>query len=395
MTLEELGMNRFGYKTDPVSDSAEYMSEGIFNTVNVSEAQDRGFDTKDARQIVTGTVIVSSIFRTSDFTNRVELNGNDIFLYNNTYLDGAVLRGDSARLVFGRLDRPIIPGTTNQEGMFVMEERTSVNSDDDNVLSWYATAPASGHYNWMFIGRNGLASPDDQRNLGSIHFAVDEKFGQAPSFANGVFELEMSRESIFVGRGLVIGDARMISPPLTSGFSAYIAAEGGGVVGMGYHTSSSVVGLLIYILSINEVILGAHFIPDTDNVYDIGTLIKRIGSLYVNTIFASSVNTTNFNTNTFANSTKSTFNGSVVACPLPTVLNALEVIKKIPEPTKVGDRGHYGDGLYFDDLTFPEEVLWEIDGKKEIEHTHMIGLLMQAVRQLTKKVDDLELKLAQ
>ena len=108
------------------------------------------------------------------------------------------------------------------------------------------------------------------------------------------------------------------------------------------------------------------------------------GTLSANTVSTSS----------FSNSSKSTFNGSVVACPLPTVLNGLEIIRKIPEPTYVGDRGHYGDGLYFDDLTFPEEVLYEIDGVKEIEHTHMIGLLMQAVRELTQKVDILEAKCA-
>lgn len=90
---------------------------------------------------------------------------------------------------------------------------------------------------------------------------------------------------------------------------------------------------------------------------------------------------------------KATLHGSVIACPLPTIPNALEIIRKIPEPTTVGGRGHYGDGLYFDDETFPDEVLWEINGKKEIEHTKMIGLLMKAVKELTQKVDDLEKRL--
>lgn len=92
-------------------------------------------------------------------------------------------------------------------------------------------------------------------------------------------------------------------------------------------------------------------------------------------------------------SNKSTLYGSVVACPLPTVPNALDIIRKIPEPTTVGERGHYGDGLYFDDETFPDEVLWEVNGKKELEHTKMIGLLMKAVTELTQKVDDLEKRL--
>jgi hypothetical protein len=91
---------------------------------------------------------------------------------------------------------------------------------------------------------------------------------------------------------------------------------------------------------------------------------------------------------------KTTLYGNVIACPLPTVPNALDIIRKIPEPTYVGDRGHFGNRLYFDDETFPIEGLLEIEGKSEIEHTMMIGLLMKAVTELTKKVDDLEKEIA-
>jgi hypothetical protein len=91
---------------------------------------------------------------------------------------------------------------------------------------------------------------------------------------------------------------------------------------------------------------------------------------------------------------KSTLYGNVIACPLPTISNALDIIRKIPEPSYVGERGHFGNGLYFDDLTFPEEVLHDVDGKKEIEHTKMIGLLMKAVVELTEKVDKLEKEVA-
>lgn len=91
---------------------------------------------------------------------------------------------------------------------------------------------------------------------------------------------------------------------------------------------------------------------------------------------------------------KTVLNGSVVACPLPTVPDALEIIRKIPPPSFVGDRGHFGDKLYFDDLTFPKEVLHEVNGKQEIEHTMMIGLLMKAVVELTSKVDNLEKEIA-
>jgi hypothetical protein len=142
----------------------------------------------------------------------------------------------------------------------------------------------------------------------------------------------------------------------------------------------------IFVNSANTSV-STHFLPDTDNTYDLGQYYYQWRQMFVKGSVASGDTTTG----TFSNSTKSLFRGSITACPLPTILDSLEVIRRIPEPVQVGERGHYGDGLYFDDLTFPEEALWELDGKMEIEHTHMIGLLMQAVRQLTKKVDDLEL----
>lgn len=144
---------------------------------------------------------------------------------------------------------------------------------------------------------------------------------------------------------------------------------------------------------LGTVIVTGNLDPLTDNTYDLGNVAYKWKEGFFYQVSTDTLITDDVITDNFSNITKSIFNGSVVACPLPTVEKALDIIKKIPDPVKVGDRGHYGDKLYFDDLTFPEEVLWEIEGKKEIEHTHMIGLLMQAVRELTKKVESLESKL--
>lgn len=124
-----------------------------------------------------------------------------------------------------------------------------------------------------------------------------------------------------------------------------------------------------------------YFGPNSEEVFtpDLGTPTLPWGTVYAGQIGDGS--------------NKTTLYGSVIACPLPTVEEALPIIRKIPEPTEVGDRGHFGPGLYFDDLTFPDEVLWNNGDKKEIEHTKMIGLLMKAVVELTKKVDELERKL--
>lgn len=86
-----------------------------------------------------------------------------------------------------------------------------------------------------------------------------------------------------------------------------------------------------------------------------------------------------------------TFYGSVSACPLPTVSNALDIIAQIPEPTFVGERGHYGDRIYFDDVTFPSEILWtDSKGHTDIEHNHMLGLLLKAVIELKAEIDTLK-----
>lgn len=147
-------------------------------------------------------------------------------------------------------------------------------------------------------------------------------------------------------------------------------------------------GAGVYVDYSGVSIVNAGFFPSVNNNQDLGTSALRWINIWATgQISGGSL----VLTGTISNSTKSNFLGSVFACPLPTILDSLDVIRRIPEPVQVGERGHYGDGLYFDDLTFPEEALWELDGKMEIEHTHMIGLLMQAVRQLTKKVDDLEL----
>lgn len=154
-----------------------------------------------------------------------------------------------------------------------------------------------------------------------------------------------------------------------------------GVTNVGIATG----GIVRFFVGTTGITSALSILPTVNSTYDLGS-----ASFYWNNLYANSVVAVDVVTGGFSNAIKSTFNGSVVACPLPTILNALDVIKKIPDPTHVGDRGHYGNGLYFDDLTFPEEVLYEIDGTKEIEHTHMIGLLMQAVRELTSKVESLE-----
>lgn len=84
------------------------------------------------------------------------------------------------------------------------------------------------------------------------------------------------------------------------------------------------------------------------------------------------------------------FYGGVTACSLPTYNSALRVLKKIKKP-KIHD-GHFGKKQYFIEDEFPEEIKYlnKRTGKKIIETFHILGFVVQALRELTEKVEELE-----
>jgi len=87
------------------------------------------------------------------------------------------------------------------------------------------------------------------------------------------------------------------------------------------------------------------------------------------------------------------------SCALPTNNSAIDVLKKITDPKK--RKGEYGYRHYFEDNQFPDEMKMFATregektgkGKKEIEHVQSLGVVIQAVRELIKKVEFLETKL--
>jgi hypothetical protein len=104
------------------------------------------------------------------------------------------------------------------------------------------------------------------------------------------------------------------------------------------------------------------------------------------------------------------------ACPLPTPLSALDTIRRIKAPVDM--MGHFGRGRYFAVEDFPDEMKMDTfkiretvetveekgkqvkrlkrekiaTGKKDIEIIRTVGVLVQAVRELTAKVEALEAK---
>lgn len=403
MNLDQLGINRFLTKGNQVLDVEGAAAMALNSSPNTGGNfyDSQNFDTKDARQIQTGTVISNCFIRTTDLPARIELSGNDMRVFDDSTGGTSPVEGDTASINFIRSD--------DTSKFFTIEKRTSIVDDLGNVMNFFYSPPATGdHYNTVFFGRTGDKTTVDtaQRNTSGIFFAVNYESSEPADILNGVWYVEVSEDSVNPEQiSIVTGDSRIVSPAPVSantGYSTWISAGDGGAVSMAYKFSPTQQNHMWYIQDPTRIRMGASIVPDA-GTYDIGLIagtINRVQNIYFNGQVAGPdvqcltlAAITSVNCGTFTNTVKSTFNGSVVACPLPTVSEALPIIRRIPEPTKVGNRGHYGDKLYFDDLTFPEEVLWEIEGVKEIEHTHMIGLLMKAVVELTNEVDLLKAQL--
>lgn len=135
---------------------------------------------------------------------------------------------------------------------------------------------------------------------------------------------------------------------------------------------------------ITALFIGSNSTPVISVITNqLGSGATPVGSSFLNLVEAVQI--------TGPGLTKATILANVTACPLPTFTDALDVIRRIPDPVRIDDpRAHFGDRMYIDDLTFPDEALFTIMDKREIELTNMAGLLVQSVRQLTEKVDRLE-----
>ncbi len=286
--------------------------------------------------MLTGTVIVSCFIQTSALPSRIEMQGNDLTFFDDTYAQGQKILGDTSRLIFTHASGKV--GEIIKEG-FIWEKRGSADNRYDNVLSLYGLVPRGSALNYLFFGFEGSGTFFETN---AIQFIVDHRTGAvSQAIGNGIWA---------VG-GTTDGAKPVGTPPLAVVHNTII-----GVAGDGYCT-----------------VLGAT-----------GT-----GKVYINAGVMPLIPGINFGDpgNKFG-----TFYGTVSACPLPTVPgSALEMLEKIPAPVDVGDRAHFGPGLYFDDLTFPAELLHtNSDGHVDIELTRMVGFLLQTVKELKAEVDFLK-----
>lgn len=227
-----------------------------------------------APNVLTGTVITSCFIQTSALPSRIELQGNDLTFFDDTYSQGGHVIGDTSRLIFTHGSGKV--GEVVSQG-FIIEKRASVYNTYDNVLSLYSPPPKAGAHNYVFIGRNGTGDATTiQRNISSINFAVNSQSDfiqpdntNAP--LNGTFNVEYSLDGTYVTSILYSGTSESMFPGSgLPGFSALLNAGDGGVVGLAY-LGSGVLNALIYLTSVSAVTLGASFIPDTANTYNLGS----------------------------------------------------------------------------------------------------------------------------
>jgi len=231
MELKKINVNRFIYKMDPspVEENPVYMSVQVGSNRNRQDQNNRSTNSeKEAREIITGTVIMNCIIITSALPSRVEIAGNDITFYDDTTGDNGTFTGDTSRLIFTRADR--------SEGTFIMEKRVSINDTLDSVLSWYVTAPVLGHHNWMFIGRDGDDDNTENKNLSVLRIAVNGKSTDVVVDGKpyGSFSIEYDEESVSQGIVFFGGSSRNLIGSGLTGFTSFILCGDGGWSGIGY-----------------------------------------------------------------------------------------------------------------------------------------------------------------
>lgn len=93
---------------------------------------------------------------------------------------------------------------------------------------------------------------------------------------------------------------------------------------------------------------------------------------------------------------KPSLNINVVGCPIPTVRNAVEIIKNLPEIARLDDESeekpHFGARDYISEIESPDEIK---NDKGEVSLWPLIGVLTQALKDSIIKIDELEEKVAQ
>lgn len=227
--ITDLNLNRLLIRTEnkDVSSSdenntTEKRSVDVFNSKNSNNTDsDQAKENNDARNIMTGTVIVSCFIKTSNLANRVELSGNDMRLYDDSKGSGGTITGDTSTISFIRADEE--PGT------FVIQKRHGKDNDLDNVMEMFYSDSPTARYNYFYLGRRG---DDSSYYTNYIELTADHQATKSNNTANGQVGLNMTKDGVsYVNSRISLIHTDALSSPVGEGVRAFISGEGtyGGV----------------------------------------------------------------------------------------------------------------------------------------------------------------------
>jgi len=144
---------------------------------------------EEAPNVLTGTVITSCFIQTSALPSRVEIEGNDVTFFDNTYTKNGRIVGDTSRIAFTKgKDKE---GSKIESG-FIMQKRALTGRDNDNVLELFSP-DNDPNTNYVFFGRKGTG---DERNISVVEISPDHRtsVGDERGYINGVFRVRVSRD---------------------------------------------------------------------------------------------------------------------------------------------------------------------------------------------------------
>lgn len=225
MQYSELGLNRFGKKADQSvsTEGAVSSAVNLNDNVQTSLRDKNGVDNgkEDAKNIITGTVIVSCIIKTSDGPSRVEMSGNDIQLYDDSKGANNKITGDTSTISFIRSDK--------KPGKFILQKRHGKDYDADNVMEMFYDEQVPDRYNYLFIGRKGT---DEEYHLNYMEIIGNSISDSGQNSANGSVGFRMSRDGVtYNNSGIILYDTNAVIAD-KNGTMAGIVAEGddGGII---------------------------------------------------------------------------------------------------------------------------------------------------------------------
>lgn len=184
-----------------------------------------------APNILTGTVITSCFIQTSALPSRIEMQGNDITFFDDTYSRQGKLIGDTSRLIFTH-------GSGEEGGVitsgFIIQKRALIGNTYDNVLEVFSPNNTP-NTNYIFVGRKGTG---EDRNIRVVEIAPDHRtaVGDADGYVNGIFRVRVSRDGVDADYrdGIYVMDRGTESSTREGTVNWLVAAGEGGQVRLTY-----------------------------------------------------------------------------------------------------------------------------------------------------------------